>query len=207
MSANVLSKNQPKLEKLLATGRFDPEEVHGPAIPLIIGLAVGAAAGAGVGAAIGVSVAAAALVGALVGATIGMFLGGGLQPPSVDTPTFGGGGETAHSPRYSFGPLNNTVSNEIPVPVIYGTVRYAGNVIWQTDPGQTIQQIIALCEGEIQSLTNIKINNQPVASFSGVSVDAYTGTATQVVDARAPTWWWACATTTPCRPSAGSPTA
>lgn len=178
----------PRLEKLLATGRFEPEEVHGPAIPLIIGVALGAAAGAGVGAVVtGISVATAALIGALVGGTIGAFLGGGLQPPAVDAPTFGGAGETAESPRYSFGPIDNTVSNEIPLPVIYGVVRYGGNVIWQTDPGETIKQIIAICEGEIQALSNIKINDQPVGSLSGVTVDAYTGTATQAVDARAPT--------------------
>ena len=190
MRTNDLSKeknNPPRLEKLLATGRFDPEEVHGPAIPLIIGLAIGAAGGAAGAAFVGASLITGALIGALVGGTFGMFLGGGLQPPSVDAPTFGGTGDTAESPRYSFGPMDNTISNEIPVPVIYGTVRYGGNVIWQTDPGETIKQVVAICEGEIQSLANIKINDQSVGSLSGVSVDAYTGTAAQGVDNRAPT--------------------
>ncbi|MBI4227668.1 MAG: hypothetical protein HY600_05320 [Candidatus Omnitrophica bacterium] len=177
----------PRLEQFLATGRPDPEAIHGPAIPLIIGAAIGAAVGAGVGAVVtGITVATAAVVGALIGGTLGAFLGGGLQPPSVDVPTFGGEGETAESPRYSFGPLDNTVSNEIPLPAIYGTVRYGGNIIWQTDPGETIKQIVAIGEGEIESITSVRFNDQDPATLSGVSYAVYTGTAAQGVDARAP---------------------
>ena len=177
------SQPPPRLEQLLATGSFDPKQVHDP---ITIGIVIGAVAGA-IGGAFAGAVVTGLVIGALVGGLAGVFFGGGLQPPSVDTPTFGGTGDTAESPRYAFGPLDNTTSNEIPLPVIYGTVRYAGNIIWQTDPGETIKQIIAICEGEIDSLSNIKINDQDIASLSGVTYNAYTGTAAQAVDSRAPT--------------------
>ncbi len=154
---------------------------------IVAAVAAAATAGAQIaaGAAIITAIKAAVVVAALVftvGSIISVF-----TAPEPDSPSFGGLGEFSKSPRYAFGPLQNTVSNELSIPLVYGTGRIAGNIIWQTDPGETIKQVIVLCEGEIDSISDIRINDQPYASLPGVSVSAYTGTATQAVDSRAPT--------------------
>lgn len=90
------------------------------------------------------------------------------------------------SPKYKFGALRNTRSNEIPVPLIYGENRVAGNVIYSTPQtgGTTVKQFIALSEGPVNSIGTVKFNDQPYSDFSGCSYTAYLGTATQNVDGR-----------------------
>ena len=99
-------------------------------------------------------------------------------------PIFGGSGEADTSPRYGFDILQNTLSNSLPVPIIYGSVKMAGNVIYQTDPGATQNRIIALCEGEINAISNVKVNDIAYTSLTGVTASTYLGTTSQDVDSR-----------------------
>lgn len=98
-------------------------------------------------------------------------------------------GDLGGSPRYgTFGPINNTVSNELAVPVIYGQLLYAGNILWQSDPGSTVQRLIGVSEGPINSFVanNVKANNVDITTLSGCSFTGYTGTTTQQADSRLP---------------------
>lgn len=109
-----------------------------------------------------------------------------FQTPKPASVTFGYGQSTG--PRYGFGPLNNTVSNELPIPVLYGQLKLAGNVVWQTDPGTTVSRIVGLSEGLIQSITDVRANDvviDPVGT-PGSSYTAYLGTQTQGADSRLP---------------------
>lgn len=111
-----------------------------------------------------------------------------FTPPKPAKISFGlvGGDQ---GPRYgSFGPLDNTVSNEIAVPVLYGELKIAGNVIWQTDPGQTVSRIIGLCEGQINAISDVRANDQVISAGNtpGSDYTAYLGTATQKADSRLP---------------------
>ena len=112
--------------------------------------------------------------------------------PKVPKPTFGtdepgGDGFASGSPRYgAFGAIQNTVSGELPLPVIYGHVKYGGNAIYQDRwDTEEIKRLISLCEGEISAITDVRVNDVPVAQLEGCSYDAYVGTATQHVDPRA----------------------
>ena len=115
------------------------------------------------------------------------------KPPKV---SFGsledseGGGTSgiggSGSPRYGFGGLRNTATSELPIPVLYGELKMAGNAIyqdtWDTD---IVKRLVSLCEGEVNSVTDVRVNNIPIVEIDGCSYTAYTGTATQTVDSRA----------------------
>jgi len=114
--------------------------------------------------------------------TIGAAIGGLIDPPKA--PDFGDIGSMG-SPTYSFGALKHTITNQLPVAIIYGEVKVAGNVIWQSEPGVTIDRIQVLCNGEINSIGTVKVNDIAIGDLSGCSSTAYTGTTTQTVDSRA----------------------
>lgn len=109
-----------------------------------------------------------------------------FQTPKPAQVTFGYGQSTG--PRYGFGPLDNTVSNELPVPVLYGQLKIAGNVVWQTDPDETVSRIVGICEGQIQSITDIRANEVGINATDtpGSSVTSYLGTGDQKADSRLP---------------------
>jgi hypothetical protein len=87
---------------------------------------------------------------------------GGSQKPK--TPSFGTVGDS--SPRYGFGPLQNTVSSEIPLPTIYGEVKYAGNYLWQDPPegGEEVARALGVCVGEIDRIYDLRFNDLMVGT-------------------------------------------
>ena len=107
------------------------------------------------------------------------------KPASI---TFGYSGSTGGSPRYGTFILDNTVSNELPVPILYGRLKIAGNVIWQTEPTTLISRIVGLSEGQINSITDVRANDVGINSNDapGSSFDVYLGTSTQKADSRLP---------------------
>lgn len=133
----------------------------------------------------------AILIGIIVVAVITSSVVGviqAFQPPKPSKISFGSVGEN-QGPRYgTFGPLDNTVSNELAVPVLYGQLKLAGNVIWQTEPGDTVKRIIGLCEGLISSITDVRANDQVIDATNtpGSDYTAYLGTGTQNADSRVP---------------------
>jgi len=102
------------------------------------------------------------------------------------SPTFG---YADSGPRYSFGALRTTVTNEIPVPIIYGEVKLAGNIIYQSDQetiGSESQMYRCICwgEGEVNSIGTEKINDIAIGDLTGCSSTTYVGTGVQNVDSR-----------------------
>ena len=144
---------------------------------------------------------AGAIIGGVVGAVIGFFVGGiqgaisgfmigsaiGGLFSSTDADEMSGGTVGLggpQSPRYGFGALSNTFTNEIPVPVLYGQLKLAGNCIYQSDPAEVIYRCLGLTEGEIQQITDVKVNDIAISTLTGCSYTAYLGTSTQTVDSR-----------------------
>lgn len=111
-----------------------------------------------------------------------------FTPPRPSTLTFGLGGAQAGSPNYGSFVLDNTVSNNLAVPVLYGQVKLAGNLIWQTDPGTTVSRIIGLCEGQINAISDVRANDIVIndTNTPGSNGTAYLGTPTQKADSRVP---------------------
>ena len=79
--------------------------------------------------------------------------------------------------------LQTQTNQDLPIPLLYGTVKLAGNRIWQDDDvSKNIKRIIGFAEGEITDFTDVRLNDIKQADLKGISVNKYFGTASQVVD-------------------------
>jgi predicted phage tail protein len=59
------------------------------------------------------------------------------------------------SPTYQFNTLQTQTNNQLPIPIIYGENKIAGNRLWQQyrNNNTIIDRIIAFGEGEIDSIS------------------------------------------------------
>lgn len=142
------------------------------------GSAVGAVVGAIVGAFIpGVGPVTGAIVGSSLGSAYDSYRAS-QRARKENLPNFGTG---SGSPRYGFGALQNTTTNEIPIAVAYGRIKLAGNHFFQDGPGTTVNRGTGLSEGEVDRIYDIRINNKPADGFfPGTDTEGFVGTTTQV---------------------------
>lgn len=102
-------------------------------------------------------------------------------------PNFGnsGLGMDDGSPTYGWDGMSQTRDVGIPVAIIYGEHRVGGNVIneyvWTDGDKNYLNQLIALCEGEISGISSIKVNKNPIENFDGVALTTKVGTNSQSV--------------------------
>lgn len=160
----------------------------------IIGIVLGAIltgglAGIGVATALGTAGTlfglGAAAAGWAVGGTVGLLTAVGGTLSEVASWSGGSSSITQGSPTYSWGKLQTQTSNCLAIPIIYGEVKVAGNTIWQSGEGtSTLNRIVALCDGDIQAINDVRFNNKVVSSLGGCSYNAYLGTKTQEIDTR-----------------------
>lgn len=81
------------------------------------------------------------------------------------------------------GVLQTQTDQNLPVPLLYGTCKLAGNRIWQDENGQTtVRRIVAFAEGEICEYSDIKLNDIPINEIGGISIGRYYGTKDQIID-------------------------
>ncbi|MFH1428830.1 MAG: phage tail protein, partial [Candidatus Margulisiibacteriota bacterium] len=122
-----------------------------------------------------------ALWGALSGAAAGYSIGSSVasSKPKVDF------GNDLGSPKYGFTALDNTVSNELIFPRIYGKNKMAGNIIWHKSDGDILYMFIVLGDGEINSVTDVRVNDIPIGELPDCMYTVYYGTSAQNVDSRA----------------------
>lgn len=88
------------------------------------------------------------------------------------------------SPVYRFGALQTTASNALCVPIIYGSIKAAGNKIWQSDGTIAFYTVVAFGEGQISSIFNIELNGYAISELTGCSYSTYTGNGVQEIDSR-----------------------
>jgi hypothetical protein len=78
------------------------------------------------------------------------------------------------SPNYSFGPVTNSKSQLLPVPICYGKVRVAGNIFLQnfySDKMEKQDMFVGLSEGPINRVVSIYVDDQVLY---GDGSDTYT---------------------------------
>ena len=134
---------------------------------LVTGLAITDAAAIAIGAAVVIGA-----VGA-VGATIygGVALSSTMGKSSLD---YG-----MSSPTYSAQKQTQT-NPDLPIPLLYGTVKVAGNRIWQEDNHHTrVRRIVGFSDGEIEDFTDIRLNDIEVSKISGIKIQKFYGTSGQ----------------------------
>ena len=104
----------------------------------------------------------------------GVALSSALQKKSGD---FG-----SLSPTYQ-GSIQTQTNQDLPIPLLYGTCKLAGNRIWQDENYiSNIKRIVAFAEGEICEYSDIRLNDIPINELAGITVNRYYGTAEQEVD-------------------------
>ena len=102
-------------------------------------------------------------------------------------PNFGsfGDGLDESSPTYGWDGIRTIQEVGVPVKVVSGRHRTGGNILNQfisTDGDKNyLNLLIGVCEGEIESIGEVKINDQPIANFEGVDVVTRLGTNDQTV--------------------------
>lgn len=86
---------------------------------------------------------------------------------------------------YGLGQPDNTARPLEPVGVLYGELRLYGSTIYNNEKSdQEADRIVVLCEGEVESVSDVRLNNYLISEFTGCSADAYTGTMAQANDSR-----------------------
>jgi predicted phage tail protein len=99
-------------------------------------------------------------------------------------PSTTGSGLDASSPTYDWDGIKTQKAIGVPVAIIYGEHRVGGNIIneyisTQGSNQQFLNMLIGLCEGEVDSISGIEINNNPIANYQGCSSVFKAGTNTQ----------------------------
>ena len=163
-------------------------------------MTLGQAIGGTVGAVGGFVLGGFTPAGAIVGFQIGLAVGGMIDPPKSDEAAQG-----FQSQDLQF----NTFSRNLPVPVVYGSNRIAGNSLWigntytevvereasgvgkgAPDPPKTREVwyhadfAMALSEGKIVGPTKVSVDDEDVTDKEGLSFTTYVGDATQVANAK-----------------------
>ena len=121
----------------------------------------------------GLSVGATA---AVLGAAMGLLVYGGMAISAG----LSRGGYDMGSATYNNPTLQTQTDPDLPVPLLYGTVKLAGNRIWQDDDTSGgIKRIVAFAEGEISEFTDIRLNDKKSDEISGLTIEKYYGTSAQ----------------------------
>lgn len=119
-------------------------------------------------------------------AMLGYSIYSAINQPSM--PSFGGlsvGGLDEGSPTYGWEGVRTTRDASLPVPIVYGEHKVGGNVIneyvWTDGDKNYLNTLLALSEGEIESISEIKINDNPIANYEGVTQATRMGTNAQAL--------------------------
>ena len=92
-------------------------------------------------------------------------------------------GGISSSATYANPTLQTQTNQDLPIPLLYGTVKLAGNRVWQDDDGKTrVKRIVGFSDGVIEDFTDIRLNDIKADTISGIKINKYYGTDTQQVD-------------------------
>ena len=90
------------------------------------------------------------------------FVFGWLIPDMPDIPDF-------EAMLQGDGIMVNKRNSDASLPVIYGTRRIGGNIVWlaTTDDNQYLYVVLALCEGQIARMTELYLDDKLYATYTG----------------------------------------
>lgn len=124
----------------------------------------------------------AAIGGYLASAAV-MFIGGQLIQHAFGTAT-PKLGTNKENPTYSWGDIQTTQGQNNPIPLTYGLVRSGGQTIgkylYSKDDKQYLNWLVSAGRGELE-ITDVRLNDNPVANYKDVEVTIRNGTNDQEV--------------------------
>lgn len=157
--------------------------------PFTIGFSIAIAVGASITTAVVVGAIVEALVTLAVLASIAYSIYSAFQKPKK--PNFGtfggvsGGSLEEGSPTYGWDGVRTIQEVGVPIALIYGRHKIGGNIInqyvWNDGDKEYLNLLLALGEGEINSISDIKINENPFENYSGLTKYERYGTNDQSI--------------------------
>lgn len=92
--------------------------------------------------------------------------------------------QTSVDYKYSEGALRTKVDAGASIPIIYGEVKSAGNLIYTVESADSkyLYKMISFGEGQVYSISNVKFNDVPYSTFKNTGVRIYLGTSHQQID-------------------------
>jgi sulfur carrier protein ThiS len=121
------------------------------------------------------------ILGAAVSIVGGVLVSALFPPPKPKKPDT----DEEDSPSYGLDGPKNTSSEDVPVPVVLGEYRVGGNLVnirLENDGNTQIfygQYVVS--EGEIESIDDFEVNDQPAANFNEVEFQTRMGTDNQSI--------------------------
>lgn len=129
-----------------------------------------------------------AFVGWMIVAAVATSIYAAVTYKTPSTPNYGtnsSGGMDESSPTYGWDGIQTTQDVGRPIPIVYGEHAVGGEIInaYVSTDGEKnyLNLLLALCEGEIDSVSGIKINDNPVENFSEIEITEKLGTNDQDV--------------------------
>lgn len=149
------------------------------------GAAYGAAlASSSFGTALGLSAAAASAIIAGTVATVGGLLLNAVMPKPNTNLDFSRQ-DFKNSQTYSWGKTTNQAMQSQAIPKIFGTHKITppliASYVEAIDDKQYFNGLYAINDGVVKSVTDIKINNEDIANFKGVSYEIRSGETAQAI--------------------------
>lgn len=140
--------------------------------------------------------AGAAMMGTTVGAmgvggaalaagitAVGGVLVNSLLPPA--TPSTNSPSDQSETPTYGIDGAKNTQTEDTVIPLVYGEFRVAGNFVnvktENVDDTQIVYAQAVVSEGEIESITDFQIEEQPISNYEDVETVVRLGETDQSV--------------------------
>lgn len=121
-------------------------------------------------------------------ATAGVMMAGGMLINSLLGPSMPSTSPVQNmqsSPTYGWDNVQNQSAEGVPLPIVYGKTKIIPPIISQyvetVNNKQYLNILYALCDGEIASVSDIMINNNPIGYYSNVTSEIRTGTNTQTL--------------------------
>jgi predicted phage tail protein len=106
-----------------------------------------------------------------------------MNQPKMPDFNLGSTGLDEGSPTYGWDGVRTIQEVGVPVAVVYGEHKVGGNIINQfiRDDGDKhyLNVLLALCEGEIEAVDSIEVNNNPINNFDGIDTSVRYGTNDQ----------------------------
>ncbi len=122
------------------------------------------------------------LMGVLTLVMIGYAIYSYMNRPRI--PKFNAGNDES-SPTYSWDGIHTLQDVGVPVPVVYGRHKIGGNIVNQymrsEGDASYLNLLIALAEGEINSISDIKVNGNAIENYSNITHQTRMGTVDQEV--------------------------
>lgn len=148
---------------------------------LLVALAVAAPYLAGLA---GLGQIATAVLTAAIIVTGTLIINALIPPPKLDLPS--ADFDSQESPSHGIDGPKNTSREGLPVPVVYGEHRVGGNIVdihtVNASDKQYLYMRLAQNDGEVESISDIEINDQPIGNFTEVQTRIRNGAETQLVN-------------------------